>query len=176
MLIAPSFLGLHGSAHAIELERRFGLGPGFGTSNPAGWSANARANYFFSNAFGLEGSCHHIQYSNSSTLTDAYSLNLLIRLFGGARFTPVLGLGAGYASTSKHSDPKFDFSGGMAAFKLGFDLALTESVVVGMNAKYDAVFANGSGQSAAHRLLPQIDITFFFEGQNKITLITRSPP
>ena len=163
------------SARAIELEHRVGIGAGFGAAIPvfskpfrdstfSGWSANGRVDYYFSNSFGIEGAYHRLQYKYNAPITNAFNLNAIFRLMGEANFTPVLGIGAGYANTFGDADPSFNFNNFMATAKFGFDFTLCPHVILGLNAKYDWMFASGNGRRAEHGLLPQLDLTYFFGG------------
>ncbi|MBS1960000.1 MAG: OmpA family protein [Bdellovibrionales bacterium] len=175
-IIALALILVSTSAFAdIELGNRFGIGVAGGLSIPTGASAFKNASnsgyslsiayqYFFTNQWGIALTYDRAKFgSNMETLGESFNIDGLYRFCATSRLSPVLGLGIGTGNTSGSLASAFNAGSVAANARLGIDYALTNDWVLGLTAKYLFFFNEHGGNLNEQALLPQLQITYYFE-------------
>ena len=164
------------AADDVHLGGRFGLGFGGGVPIPieysafrntdTGWMVEGHGDYYLGDSFGLELQYQHMNYQGGQPLNNAYTLGFENRWFPTAHFTPVLGLAGGWATSTGKIGLDPSYSNFIAVGKFGFDIAICESTVIELAAKYSWLFSKTNGSQDQQAIVPQLNFTYFF-GANK---------
>ena len=185
-IAAITLLGINTQAGEVELQHRFGLGAGVGAAIPlmhstftnnasTGYSLDGHADYYLSNAWGLEANYNRYNYKSSSPVSNAYGLGVIYRFFETDRLTPVAGLGLGYATTSGSGVSALNYDNIALNAKIGLDYALNSNWILSLTAKYAWMFSSGNGTNNEHGLIPQANFTYFFGASKKASGETVAP-
>jgi len=164
-------------ANQIHLEKRFGLGAGVGFAIPVapssfsdptdtGYSLEGHADYYLSDAWGVEAAYNRYHYDSGAPTTNSYGLGVIYRFLPTAVLTPVAGFGAGYATTSGSNAPSLNYDGFTLNAKLGLDYAICENWVLSATAKWAWLDGNGDATHDEHGFMPQVNFTYFFGGSH----------
>jgi|GEM_PF-857049 len=168
MTLAPN-----GHAQSVHLEKRLGLGAGVGLAIPVapssfsdpvdtGYSLEGHADYYLSDAWGVEAAYNRYHYDSGAPTTNSYGLGVIYRFLPNAKLTPVAGIGAGYATTSGTNLSSLDYDGFTLNAKLGLDYSICENWIVSATAKWAWLDGNGDATHDEHGFMPQVNFTYFF--------------
>ena len=161
------------SAETVHLAGRWGLGFGgdlpipiafapFRNNASLGWGVEGHGDYFLSNAFALELQYQHYTYQTGKPLNNTYTLGFNYRWFPIAVITPVLGVAAGWGTSTSKAGLDDGYSNFYADGKFGFAIALCESVFLEPSAKYSWLFSKIDGSRDQQSIVPQLNLTFVF--------------
>ena len=151
---------------------RFGLGIGggipipvnyarFNNTTDSGWMAQGHMNYYFTDGLGVEALYQHYHYRTGNPLNNLYTLGLNWRIVPGGIITPVIGVAAGWGSSTPKAGLDTETNGLLATAKFGVDMAVTHNFVVGLAAKYNWLFSKNDGGSDQQAIVPELNFTFF---------------
>jgi outer membrane protein OmpA-like peptidoglycan-associated protein len=162
-------------AFPADLSHKFGIGgsvgfpiPLFGNNfndkaNPE-WSASVHGRYHFDPSLGLDLNVSKEAFKNTPMNFENINLLGFWRMFGAAKFTPVIGIGAGVTRIK-------DYLPGSAKLSLlgraGVEYELAPSLSLGTLVDYQYVskIMGKMPDGAAHILTPQLALTWYFEGE-----------
>jgi outer membrane protein OmpA-like peptidoglycan-associated protein len=174
-LLALILLSTQAQADPVHLAHRFGIGLGGGVPIPiahqifknaanTGWSVEGHADYYLTDAFGLEIEYQHLNFQNGSPLNNSYLAGINYRWFPTAAFTPVLGFNAGWGNTTSQIGLGPSESNFIGVGKAGFDIAMSNHLMLELSAKYNWQFSKINGNLDRESLIPGASLTWFLGG------------
>ena len=160
------------AADDLHLAGRFGLGVGGGVPIPinystfrntdTGWMAEGHGDYYFTDGFGIEAQYQHLNYQGGEPLNNTYLIGFNWRWIPTAHFTPVLGIGAGWGTSTAKIGLDSDYNNWYANGKAGLDYAAGDNFIIELAAHYSWLFSKNDGSRDQQAIVPEMNFTWFF--------------